>query len=257
MTRIAALLLAALAGCATSRAPIPGLRTELTLLDPSPAVGGPLRVRLTLINEGPERVVFMPTPGFSLRGPDGALPYIDGPRSKGFSGDYPRIEAGGRLVLVEEQDLAELYLVSKPGRLTISTWGGLAWARRERDYSPDEDPWTRDEPEYPSELAVEIRPGPLPLKTDLAARLHPLTPKDWHFACDWWPGVEGPDVSFLPPDIKSGIGRLRVRVHDGPALKGEVRLTEFRSLPVYLHASGKAETLWPDWRERVKEVLVK
>jgi len=129
--RTAALLtLAVLAGCSVpaGRPGLPGLRAYLVLLDHSPALGSPLRVRLDLVNDSDATVLYDDqrcTEGtFEIVGADGRpVPFVDGPRSTG--GSYKELGPRSSVTLIAETDLSEHHLLSKPGRYTIRCYGEI------------------------------------------------------------------------------------------------------------------------------------
>ncbi len=130
-----------------------GLRTRLVLLTEKPSVGKPLNVRVELQNVGAVERKYAPIPSLRVRMPDSRpVPYYGAQPSLGT----PKvIGLGETVVLFDEFDLAQHFLLTQPRRYTIQFDGGRAYLR------PGQGRDVTDMP--PSEtIEVELGPGPVP-----------------------------------------------------------------------------------------------
>lgn len=260
--------LAVLAGCSSpaGRPGFPGVRPYLVLLDASPAVGSPLRVRLDLVNDSDAAVLYDDqrcTEGtFEIVGADGRpVPFVDGPRST--IGSYKALAPRSAVTLKEEIDLSEHHQLSKPGRYTIRCYGEIgvvdaaAFARLKDDDEYFEklealEGWA----ERPSnDVTVELRPGTVPEQVLVAGKVRAALPEGWSFAVNWVPPRTGdPEYSlFVPGGRKSASVVFRLSL--GPPLEEETRVGEARGKSLYVTSSAEGEKAWPDHRRRLLEIL--
>jgi hypothetical protein len=275
--RITALIALALLGSCSS-APehprFPDVRPRLVLLDPAPAVGTPLRVRLELVNDGDAAVLYDAqgsncNGSIRLLGSDGrSVPFIDGPRSTG--GSFQELAPKSSIALIDETDLTRQYLVSKPGRYTIRFGGYIRvvdaaqYSRLEKEVAGDDrvDYFARlhrieSSVEEPSNtITVEVRPGTVPEKYVVAEKFLAALPDGWEIAVNWWPPQTGdPEYTLFRPNRKKGDSVIVLRLSQGTPLKDERRAGEWRGKNVYIRSSADDEKAWPGHDRRLVEIL--
>jgi len=252
----------------------PDVRSQLVLLDADPAVGGPLRIRLELVNDSDTPMLYdaqgcSSNNSFDVRGPAGeSVRFIDGPRSTG--GSYHDLAPRSAVTLIEKADLTGQYLVSKPGRYTIRFRGYIRIVDAARHSRIRKEVENDDKADYfgmlqaiessveePSNtVTVEVRPGTVPEKYVVAEKLLPALPPRWEFAVNWWPPrTEDPEYTLFRPDRKKGDSVIVLRVSLGPPLKDERRAGEWAGKSVYVRSSADDEKAWPGHDRRLVEIL--
>lgn len=276
MKHAALIALAILGSCSSPQEQprFPGVRTRLVLLDPAPAVGTPLRIRLDLINDGDTSVLYDAQQcdsngSIGILGPDGRpVPFVDGPRST--FGSFTELAPRSSVTLIDKRDLTRQYLISKPGRYTIRFSGYIqvvdagrhaelekhVAASKDLDYFKELEALQGSVDQPSNEVAVEVRPGTLPEKYIVVEKLLPALPPKWKLAVNWWPPqTEDPEYTLFRPDRKKGDSVIVLRISQGPALQREHRAGEWMGKSVYIRSSADDEKAWPDHERRLLEIL--
>jgi hypothetical protein len=273
MKNTALLLFVVLGSCSSAeeQPTFPGVRTRLILLDGEAKVGGPLRIRLDLVNDTDTALLYdaqgcSVNGSFEVLGPDGkSVPSVDGPRSS--FGHLSPLAARSSVTLIEETDLTHQYAISRPGRFQITFYGTVSlvdaarYARAEKEAERTDDAGPLfDLPSWvqlPSNgVTVDVRPGPVPEKFAVAAKLRAALPPKWEFAINWWPPrTDDPEYTLFRPERKKGDSVIVVRLSQGPPVKDERKAGEALGKNIYIRSSEEDEKAWPDHRRRLVEIL--
>jgi hypothetical protein len=144
-----------------------GLSTRILSLEKDPAVGQKLKVQLEVKNVDSTPKTFddqqsAVNGSLIVKGPDGKdVPYI----GLGFQtmGSKTTLAPGATKVVVKELDVAEQYLIEKPGKYTVQS--------RERGGLPAS-----------NELTMTLKAGELAGMTKLFASIHRAAPAGWRAA---------------------------------------------------------------------------
>lgn len=132
-------------------------------------LGVPIKVSVSVTNEGPQEVEVDRSATafdcFEVIDSDGrVLPYV------GFDGQImikrTRVQSSSTVMIAEALDLTDKYLVQKPGKYSVRLARGASGLPSSRA------------------ITVDVAPGQLSVFDELAARLIPVCPKDWHIAKD-------------------------------------------------------------------------
>jgi len=260
-------ILIALIGCATSAADPeavdPVVRTRLVLLDPQPKVGGPLRIRIELVNDGPWTVRYNRQQAdcnapLDVVGPDGRpRPYLGG--SSSTAGGSERLGPRSSVVIVESLDVASAYLVARPGAYRLRFHGRNLFVSEvhppaDPAGNPDDDLLVRSVVASSDTLPVEVASGPSDDRLTAAERLSAVFPETWTLA--WNSDPAEPRFVFRRwTGDKSNSPWISVRIASGGPRSGESREAEWAGRTVYVAAHPGAETLWPAFRTRITEAL--
>ncbi len=253
---------------------IPGLRVRLVLLDPAPALGKPLRVRVDLVNDGPSAVLYdcqqaAVNESLEVRGPDGRpLAYLAG--SFQTAGTLEELGARTSRPIVDEIDVAAQYLITRPGLLTMRLVRGISAIESAKipalrsgvPYDSEKhdvdlvDVWG-SHVRIPCEpLAVEVGPGRAREPILAAERLLPVLPPGWQLSVQ--PPGEGDEVDLAlvrPGGDKTKTLVLSVRLSAGPPEGSEEKAGSVGVRSLYLTGSPRGDEAWPGWKNRVKEAL--
>lgn len=269
-------LLAALAlgscGLPEERVRFPDVHASLVLLETDTFVGGPLRVRLNLVNNSDTAMMYdgqgcNSNDSFEIVGPDGKhVPFVDGPRST--FGTYSELAPRTSATLIQETDLTHKYVISKPGRYTIRFQGliEIVEAARYRQSRKEAETdsskaWSFKQDEVsvgvPSNaVSLDLRPGPVPERFIVAEKVLAALPKDWEFAINWCPPeTSDPEYSLFRPGRKKGDSVIVLRLSSGPPLAKERRAGEALGKSVYVRSTPDDERAWPDHDRRLVEIL--
>jgi hypothetical protein len=251
-------------GCAAEeRSPRTGesLRTFIKLSeDERPRLGKPILLTLDLVNEGgtmvnvdyPEATI---NGSLVISGPDGKpVPYIGGLIHRGGYSIYP-LGPGMRMTLTEDFDfdLRDQYLIDKPGRYVVGYEGkALVIDHKVAMVKP-------------CTLEVDVAPGKLDRRMEIASRLFPIVPKGLHLSISpRWPDDE--DTHNIDIEVY-----LPVQFPWAPYVTLPVIGFDFRTdgvtppEPEFLGKTGggflfasvqkRTEEFWPHWRKAVIEAL--
>jgi hypothetical protein len=250
-------LLAALLGCASS--PPPSLaRTTLTLLDPQPAVGRPIRLRLALTNDSPSILHFdhLGNGGFEVLGPDGRnVPHILGPRQ---TLSRMRDLAPGQTMDVDDLHLDSAYLIDRPGRYSVRFNGDGLWLGA----APLTFASFRESLAQPASNTVrfDVLPGAVSEKHRLARGLLEILPPLWELGMERGTQAEE-DERIALIRIKSGFKHDTIYltiVIAGKQPQGKMRPIGKRGeRTVYLEDNPKAEAAWPGHEARIVQAIAK
>lgn len=245
-----------LSGCVS--VPPSEVRTRLSLVDGALSVGLPLRVRVELSNLGSGAIAYDAqgvgqAGSFSLVGPDGRpVPYISGSRQT-FGSDTPL--PPGASATVNELDLAELYLIDRPGTYRIRFTGGGLYV-----VDPDDtelDPFSLMAPAS-NELTVQLASGVLPERTDLARRLLEILPEGWELGVDY--GTlprEDERIALMRHPTPYKVDSLRVTLvvsREQPEGSFDL-LGAWRGRSAWLETPASARQEWQDAPARVQSAL--
>lgn len=144
-----------------------GLSTRIIMLEKDPAVGQPLRVQLEVKNVDSTPKTFddqqaAVNSSLIVKAPDGKnVPYIA--LSFQTMGQATTLAPGGTKIVIKELNVAEQYLLEKPGKYMIQS--------RERNGLPAS-----------NELTVTLKTGELPDLMKLFASIHRAAPAGWRAA---------------------------------------------------------------------------
>ena len=235
-----------------------GLQTRLTCLDSAWAPGQPLRVRLELRNVSDRRVTYddqqiSVNEPFAITGPDGERVRWIGVRAQTGGGPKP-IEPGETIVLLSSFDLAERYLLTRPGEYTVRS-------RKRHGFGSAA---------IPPSNTVRVLAGngtpsaPLLLLERIAERLPERWSVSWHRApssddlailCKYSPpsGLisDGANVILIIGRDKDGLGKLASRRSQGePEYLGRHALGH-----VYLLTNPRAKARWSGHRDDLLRAL--
>jgi hypothetical protein len=268
------ILILALAGCQTSP-PAPNnpcLKTKLTVLDAEVVLGKTLRIRLELTNESSATMAYddqgIGRGTIEIKDASGAeVPYID--ISRQTFGHTKILKPGETAVLMEDDDLAPYYQLTKPGRHSLRYAGGGLQIIDVRDVpaldptkeTGDADRWSRDMDKMmrspilvPSNVVtVEIKPGTPEKRAVFAAALMKILPPEWDLGVALIADRDEGIWLTRHATLKSDVARIEVS-HFKPA-GNEKPLGRWNGREVYAIANAQATALWPDFRTRIASIL--
>lgn len=240
---------------------------RLTLLDPTPRLGDPIRVRLELANGTSETIARYHVVPWSVRvtGPRGEpVPLITGAGGIAVAVIHPTLRAGVTEVLLGGVDLSKNYLITRPG-----TYRAFVPVTVSRDF------FRTEGENHIASVEIPVGPGTAPPVMKIAERLHRILPPRWQvnaWAHSRVPPPERPGIVVLwttdnewdgwavrlfrvDGSLKSDVTNLSLRITDDPVQKGERRIGRSPSGWVYARTDGRAERAWPGCWERIVRAL--
>jgi hypothetical protein len=240
-----------------------GVKTRLTALEKAHAAGKPMRFRLEMLNVSKKVVQYDAqqvdvNDSMLVIGPDGkVVPYIaSGCQTTG--GGQP-LKPGESVVLFKELDVADQYLMSKPGRYKVQ------YRKGDKAFG---------EVDFPASNVIEIditkgKPKP---SDAILEKMIPIVPgKDWE-AKKSYSGEVAPEgretttghhLYFIRlRALKADLRFVNVWITDKPvAEKAKERKTKstFAGTSqwgnVYIGASPQMEQIWKDYLSQIKAAL--
>ena len=250
--------------------PSVGLRTRLTILDHTPGLGEPVRVRLEMENVGTDVIAYdwqqvAVNNAFDVQNLDGSRTVYVGGSVATAGGEY-KIEPGEIVVLFDDLDVAGQYHLSRAGRYIIRH-GGRMLSATPADKLPPMIPDPRNPFEsrtvklWNSELTlpsnvvqVDVRPGPPTARIAIVDRLLGVLKPGWELSIANWEGHIVVFFSRPAPLIGDGI---RIPLAFGPEPPGEGFETWGSTDWGRIHAglSPRSREAWPDLREAITAAL--
>jgi hypothetical protein len=241
-----------------------GVRTRLVPVDEVFPLGGPMRFRLEMINVGTTTVQYDSqqvdvNSSMLIKGPDGReAPYIE-QAVQTVGGPRP-LNPGERVVLFENLDISDQYLILTPGKYTVQFRGqGKAFG---------------EVPIPPSNVVrINVSAGRLRPLHEVAGRLIGIAPdENWrvsviregevtptgrradrglHLCLVRWASLKK-DVLLAPVWITEN----EVRVDKGDEPRSREGLSEYlgqcRWGHIYFHPSRNVQEVWPEYAKTVR-----
>jgi hypothetical protein len=242
-----------------------GLRTRLVRLTDKPVVGQPLKFRLEMKNFGKVARHYDPQNAaafrvMSVKKADGEADPYAGPSYQTAGGPKP-IKPGETVVLWDDYDVAEQFLLAEPGKYVVQT-------RATRAIPPPPIPGLRDAAESAipasNSLTVELAPGKLPELKTMFVRLREILPKEkaWRIA------MSGRVIFFThsPTNLKKDVTTIQLWFDEKEHPPGYSLGEGANKTPVervgktplgfaYMTATAKAAELWPEFRAKIIAML--
>jgi len=238
------------------------IRVVLKLSDGErPRLGKPINLTLGVVNDGAKEVSINFAEAdinnsLVVAGPDGKpVPYISGHTYS----NCPTLEldAGEEMHFTLDLDLAEQYLVDKPGRYTVRYEGkGLVIDGKRPKV-------------LPCTVEIDVAEGKLDRRMEIAARLFPLVPKGLTFGiCPRWGDVDTDNIEVEAghyvyretetlPEVVSYVMVIgfEFRIANGRPRPSEELLGKTRWGFLFANVETRNEEFWPNWRKLVAEAL--
>jgi len=229
--------------------------------DERPRLGKPIELTLGIVNEGSVSVgvdfaYSDINDSLVVTGPDGQrVSYISG--HSYANGPTLQLDAGEEMHFTLDLDLAEQYLVDKPGRYTVRYEGkGLVIDGKRAKV-------------LPCTVEIDVAEGKLDRRMEIAARLFPLVPKGLTFGISpKWGDVETDNIEVEAahfvyrdtealPEVVSYVMVVgfQFRIANGPPHPSEELLGETRWGFLFADKETRNEEFWPNWRKLVAKAL--
>lgn len=218
------------------------LRARLTLQDARPALGQPVRLRLELINEGRERIIYQAahlpfSDVLEVWRPDGRpAPHVYGSHQTGDQ-DLP-LDPGRTAVLLDGFDLAEHYHLPESGRYRVR-FRGDTLELANRVPAPTS-----------NVLEIELGPGRRSPATEVVERLLPVLPKGWELARSVRPGKIEVWLTGLVRS-KQDQARVELSLADRQPARRDRAWGRTRWGLLWVMVSPKAREAWPAHRRDI------
>jgi hypothetical protein len=214
-----------------------------------------------IVNEGPVPVSFDfaeadINDSLVVTGPDGRrVPYILGHVDS--NGPTLQLAPGEVAHFTQDFDLAEQYLIDKPGHYVVRYEG--------KNLIIDDLPAKL----LPAAVDIDVAPGKLDRRTEIAARLLPVVPKDLMFCLSPRDDENSKEIEVeirhyvyreegtLPKEIESMVTVIgfELRIAPRPPHPDEKFLGKTRWGFLFANVEKRTEEFWPNWRKLVAEAL--